>query len=140
MRRIYKLDIAELDEQIKQLDQELKQIKHHLDNLVEFAISYFENLQKKYGKGCERKTEIKEFEVIQAKQVAIVNAKLYVNREEGFIGTSLRKDEFLFDCSDLEDILAITRSGILKVVKVADKNFIGKDIMHIAIFHKKLYT
>lgn len=136
VRRIYKLDIAELDEQIKQLDQELKQIKHHLDNLVEFAISYFENLQKKYGKGRERKTEIKEFEVIQAKQVAIVNAKLYVNREEGFIGTSLRKDEFLFDCSDLEDILAITRSGILKVVKVADKTFIGKDIMHIAIFHK----
>ncbi|NDB54111.1 MAG: DNA gyrase/topoisomerase IV subunit A, partial [Chitinophagaceae bacterium] len=136
VRRIYKLDIAELDEQIKQLEQELKQIKHHLDNLVEFAISYYENLQKKYGKGRERKTEIKEFEVIQAKQVAIVNTKLYVNREEGFIGTSLRKDEFLFDCSDLDDILAITRSGILKVVKVADKTFIGKDIIHVAIFHK----
>ncbi|MFZ9878436.1 MAG: DNA gyrase/topoisomerase IV subunit A, partial [Chitinophagaceae bacterium] len=136
VRRIYKLDIAELDEQIKQLEQELKQIKHHLDNLVEFAISYYENLQKKYGKGRERKTEIKEFEVIQAKQVAIVNTKLYVNREEGFIGTSLRKDEFLFDCSNLDDILAITRSGILKVVKVADKTFIGKDIIHVAIFHK----
>ncbi len=136
VRRIYKLDIAELDEQIKQLDQELKQIKHNLDNLVEFAVSYYENLQKKYGKGRERKTEIKEFEVIQAKQVAIVNTKLYVNREEGFIGTSLRKDEFLFDCSDLDDILAITRSGILKVVKVADKTFIGKDIIHVAIFHK----
>ena len=136
VRRIYRLDIAELEEQIKQLDSELKQIKHDLDHLVEFSIAYYENLQKKYGKGRERKTEIKEFEVIQAKQVAIVNTKLYVNREEGFIGTSLRKDELLFDCSDLDDILAITRSGILKVVKVADKTFIGKDILHLAIFHK----
>lgn len=136
VRRIYRLDIAELEDQIKQLDQELKQIKHDLDHLVEFTIAYYENLQKKYGKGRERKTEIKEFEVIQAKQVAIVNTKLYVNRDEGFIGTSLRKDEFLFDCSDLDDILAITRSGILKVVKVADKTFIGKDIIHVAIFHK----
>lgn len=136
VRRIYRLDIAELEEQIKQLDSELKQIKHDLDHLVEFSIAYYENLQKKYGKGRERKTEIKEFEVIQAKQVAIINTKLYVNREEGFIGTSLRKDELLFDCSDLDDILAITRAGILKVVKVADKTFIGKDILHVAIFHK----
>lgn len=136
VRRIYKLDIDELDQQIKSLEEELKQIKHDLEHLVEYTISYYENLQKKYGKGRERKTEIREFEVIQAKQVAIVNTKIYVNREEGFIGTSLRKDEYLFDCSDLDDILVITRSGILKVVKVADKTFIGKDIIHVAVFHK----
>jgi len=136
VRRIYRLDIAELDAQIKQLEADLKQVKHDLDNLVDYTIAYYENLQKKYGKGRERKTEIKQFEVIQAKQVAIANTKLYVNREEGFIGTGLRKDEYLFDCSDLDDILAITRRGILKVVKVAEKSFIGKDILHIAIFHK----
>ena len=112
VRRIYRLDIAELDAQIKQLEAELKQVKHDLDNLVDYTVAYYENLQKKYGKGRERKTELKQFEVIQAKQVAIVNAKLYVNREEGFIGTGLRKDEYLFDCSDLDDIIAITRRGI----------------------------
>ena len=136
VRRIYRLDIAELDAQIKQLEAELKQVKHDLDNLVDYTVAYYENLQKKYGKGRERKTELKQFEVIQAKQVAIVNTKLYVNREEGFIGTGLRKDEYLFDCSDLDDIIAITRRGILKVVKVSEKSFIGKDILHVAIFHK----
>lgn len=136
VRRIYRLDIAELEAQIKQLEAELKQVRHDLDNLIDYAVSYYENLQKKYGKGRERKTEIKQFEVIQAKQVAIVNTKLYVNREEGFIGTGLRKDEYLFDCSDLDDIIAITRRGILKVVKVTEKSFIGKDILHVAIFHK----
>jgi topoisomerase-4 subunit A len=136
VRRIYRLDIAELEAQIKQIETELKQVKHDLENLIDYTVAYYENLQKKYGKGCERKTEIKQFEVIQAKQVAIVNTKLYVNREEGFIGTGLRKDEYLFDCSDLDDIIAITRRGILKVVKVAEKSFIGKDILHVAIFHK----
>ena len=136
VRRIYRLDIAELEAQIKQLETELKQVKHDLENLIDYTVAYYENLQKKYGKGRERKTEIKQFEVIQAKQVAIVNTKLYVNREEGFIGTGLRKDEYLFDCSDLDDIIAITRRGILKVVKVAEKSFIGKDILHVAIFHK----
>ena len=136
VRRIYRLDIAELEAQIKQLETELKKVKHDLENLIDYTVAYYENLQKKYGKGRERKTEIKQFEVIQAKQVAIVNTKLYVNREEGFIGTGLRKDEYLFDCSDLDDIIAITRRGILKVVKVAEKSFIGKDILHVAIFHK----
>lgn len=136
VRRIYRLDIAALEAQIKQLEAELKQVKHDLENLVDYTVAYYDNLQKKYGKGRERKTEIKQFEVIQAKQVAIVNTKLYVNREEGFIGTGLRKDEYLFDCSDLDDIIAITRRGILKVVKVAEKSFIGKDILHVAIFHK----
>jgi len=136
VRRIYKLDIDELNDQIKSLDAEIRQVKYDLNNLVDFAVAYFENLLKKYGKGKERKTELRQFEVIEAKQVAIANAKLYVNREEGFIGTGLRKDEFLFDCSDLDDIIAFTRGGIMKVVKVADKAFIGKDIVHVAVFQK----
>lgn len=136
VRRIYKLDIDELNDQIKALDAEIKQVKHDLANLVDFAVAYFENLLKKYGKGRERRTEIRQFEVIEAKQVAIANTKLYVNREEGFIGTGLKKDEFLFDCTDLDDIIAFSKRGIMKVVKVADKAFIGKDILHVAVFQK----
>ncbi|HTD94082.1 MAG TPA: DNA gyrase/topoisomerase IV subunit A, partial [Chitinophagaceae bacterium] len=104
VRRIYRLDIDELNAQIKGLEGEIKQVKHDLANLVDYAVSYYENLLKKYGKGRERKTEIKQFEIIEAKQVAIANIKLYVNREEGFIGTSLKKDEFVLECSDLDDI------------------------------------
>ena len=136
VRRIYKLDIDELNEQIRELEAAMKQVRHDLDNLVDFAVAYYEGLLKKYGKGRERRTEIKEFEVIEAKQVAIANTKLYVNREEGFIGTGLKKDELLFECSDLDDIIAITRRGILKVVKVSEKAFIGKDVLHVAIFQK----
>ncbi|HJU45635.1 MAG TPA: DNA gyrase/topoisomerase IV subunit A, partial [Chitinophagaceae bacterium] len=133
VRRIYKLDIDELNEQIKNLEAEIKQVKHDLEHLVEFTIAYYEGLLKKYGKGRERKTEIKLFDTIQAKQVAIANVKLYVNRADGFIGTGLKKDEFVADCSDLDDVIAFTRSGTMKVVKVSDKVFIGKDIIHIAI-------
>lgn len=136
VRRIYKLDIDELNAQIKGLEAEIKQVKYDLNNLVDYAVAYYENLQKKYGKGRERKTEIRQFEVIEAKQVAIANTKLYVNREEGFIGTSLKKDEFLFECSDLDDIIAFAKNGIMKVVKVTDKVFIGKDILHAAVFQK----
>src|SRR5437867_6650642 len=136
VRRIYKLDIEELDAQIKGLESEIKQVKHDLNNLIDYAVEYFENLLKKYGKNRERKTEIKAFEIIEARQVAIINTKLYVNREEGFIGTGLKKDEFIFDCSYLDDIIAFTRRGIMKVVKVADKTFIGKDILHVAVFQK----
>lgn len=136
VRRIYKLDIDELNEQIRDLEASMKQVRHDLDNLVDFAVAYYEGLLKKYGKGKERRTEIKEFEVIEAKQVAIANTKLYVNREEGFIGTGLKKDELLFECSDLDDIIAITKRGTLKVVKVAEKSFIGKDILQVAIFQK----
>jgi topoisomerase-4 subunit A len=136
VRRIYKLDIDELNEQIKDLEAQIKQVKHDLANLNDYAIAYFEALLKKYGKGKERKTEIKVFEVIEAKQVAIANTRLYINRDEGFIGTSLKKDEFLVECSDLDDIIAFTKRGIMKVVKVQDKVFIGKDILHAAIFRK----
>ena len=136
VRRIYKLDIDELNAQIKGLEKEMKQVRYDLDHLVDFTVSYFENLLKKYGKGKERKTEIKQFEAIQAKQVAIANIKLYVNRADGFVGTSLKKDEFVADCSDLDDVIAFTKAGKMKVIRVSDKSFIGKDIIHIAIFRK----
>ena len=127
VRRIYRLDIDELNTQIKALEADMKQVRHDLNNLVDFAVAYFDNLLKKYGKGRERKTEIKLFEAIQAQQVAIANVKLYVNRADGFIGT---------DCSDLDDIIAFTKSGKMKVVKVADKAFIGKDILYVGVFGK----
>src|SRR5688572_19501317 len=136
VRRIYKLDIDELNDQIKGLEAEIKSVKHDLNNLVDYAVTYYENLLKKYGKGRERKTEIKQFEVIEAKNVTIANTKLYVNREEGFIGTGLKKDEFAFDCSDLDDIIAFTKRGIMKVVKVQEKVFIGEDIIHVAVSKK----
>jgi topoisomerase-4 subunit A len=136
VRRIYKLDIDELNEQIKGLEAEIKQVKYDLNNLVDYAVAYYENLLKKYGNGRERKTEIKQFEIIEAKAVAIANTKLYMNREEGFIGTGLKKDELLFECSDIDDIIAFSKRGIMKVVKVSDKTFIGKDILHAAIFQK----
>jgi len=136
VRRIYKLDIEELNAQIKSLEAEIKQVKFDLNNLVDFAVNYFEELLRKYGKGRERKTEIRPFEAIQAKQVAIANTKIYVNRSEGFIGTSLKKDEFVTEASDLDDLIAFTRAGTMKIVKVAEKSFIGKDIVHVGIFRK----
>lgn len=136
VRRIYKLDIDELNAQISGLEAQIKQVKFDLEHLNEYAIAYFEGLLKKYGKGKERKTEIRQFEIIEAKHVAIANTRLYINREEGFIGTSLKKDEFLLECSDLDDIIAFTKRGIMKVVKVQDKVFIGKDILHAAVFRK----
>ncbi|MBC7536323.1 MAG: DNA gyrase/topoisomerase IV subunit A, partial [Ferruginibacter sp.] len=136
VRRIYRLDIDELNEQIKNLEAEIKKVKHELANLVDYAVAYYENLLKKYGKGRERKTEIKLFDVIQAKTVAIANTKIYVNVADGFIGTGLKKDELIAEVSDLDDIIAFTRGGIMKVVKVSDKVFIGKDIIHVAVFQK----
>ncbi len=136
VRRIYRLDINELNEQIKAIEADIKQVKFDLDNLTDFAVSYFEALLKKYGKGRERKTILKEFDTIQVKHVAIANTKLYLNRSEGFIGTGLKKDEFLCECSDYDDIIAFTKGGTMKVVKVSDKVFIGKDIIHAAVFEK----
>lgn len=136
VRRIYKLDIDDLINQIKGIEADIKQVKYDLEHLTEFAIAYFENLLQKYGKGRERKTEIRPFDTIKVQQVAIANAKLYMNREEGFVGTSLKKDEFVCDCSYLDDIIVFTKRGIMKVVKVGDKTFIGKDIIYAAIFKK----
>ena len=136
VRRIYRLDIQDLINQIKAVEEEIDNVNHHLTHLTDFTIAYFENLLKKYAKGKERKTIIKAFDTIQAKDVVIANTKLYVNYSEGFIGTSLKKDEFLCECSNLDDIIAFTKSGKMKVVKVADKVFIGKDIIYANVFQK----
>ncbi|MEN8798180.1 MAG: DNA gyrase/topoisomerase IV subunit A, partial [Flavobacteriaceae bacterium] len=109
----------------------------HLDNLVAYAIDYFRDLKKKYGKGRERKSEIRIFDDIEATKVVIRNTKLYVNREEGFIGTSLRRDEYVTDCSDIDDIIVFTKSGQMMITKVDAKTFIGKNIIHVAVFKKK---
>ncbi len=136
VRRIYRLDIKELNDQILQIEAGISEVEHNLDNLTDFAVAYFENLLKKYGKDRTRRTTIKEFDTIQVKQVAIANTKLYINRAEGFIGTGLKKDELLCECSDYDDIIAFTKAGGMKVVRVADKVFIGKDIIHAAVFRK----
>jgi len=136
VRRIYRLDINELNEQIKGIEADIKQVKYDLDHMVDFTVSYYENLLKKYGKGRERVTEIKTFDTIQVQQVAIANTKIYVNRADGFIGTSLKKDEFVADCSDLDNIIVFRRDGKMLVTKVADKTFVGKDIIHIDVFRK----
>jgi len=136
VRRIYKLDIDELNEQINKLEDDIKQAKYDLEHLVDYSVAYYDGLLKKYGKGKERKTEIKLFDTIQAKTVAIANTRIYVNRAEGFIGTALKRDELVAECSDLDDIIAFTKTGKMKVVKVADKTFIGKDIIHVDVFKK----
>ncbi len=136
VRRIYKLDIDELNAQIKGIEADIKQVKHDLANLVDYAVAYFNSLLTKFGKGKERKTEIKLFDTIKVQQVAIANTKLYMNRAEGFIGTSLKKDELITEVSDIDDIIVFTKRGLMKVVKVGEKTFIGKDIIHAAVFTK----
>jgi topoisomerase IV subunit A len=134
--RITRFDSIKAEDQMKELEQKIATVKGHLANLVEYAIEYFKNLKKKYGAGKERKTETKQLETIVASEVVMANEKLYVDRAEGFIGTGLKKDEFVCDCSDIDDIIAFTKEGKLKVFKVADKTFVGKDIIHVAIFKK----
>lgn len=136
MIRITRFDSIKAEEMMKELDEKIAQVKHHLANLIDFAVEYFKNLKKKYGEGKERKTETKQLETIIATQVVMANEKLYMNRAEGFVGTSLKKDEFICDCSDIDDIIAFTKEGKMKVFKVSDKTFVGKDIVHVAIFKK----
>jgi topoisomerase IV subunit A len=136
VRRIYRLDIDELIDQIRGIEKEIADTQHHLAHLTDYAVAYFEGLRQRYGKDRQRRTEVRPFDVIQARQVAIANAKLYVNRAEGFIGTGLKKDEFVCDCSDLDDIIAFTRRGIMKVFRAGDKVYVGKDIIHVAVFNK----
>ena len=136
MIRITRFDTIKAEEHMKELDAKIEVVKSHLANLIDYAVEYFKNLKKKYGVGKERKTETKELETIVATQVIMANEKLYVNRAEGFAGKNLKKDEFVCDCSDLDDIIAFTKDGKMKVFKVADKVFVGKDIIYIAIFKK----
>ncbi|WP_035094906.1 DNA gyrase/topoisomerase IV subunit A [Aquimarina megaterium] len=137
IKRISKFDIDKAQQKIEALEEDIAQVKHNLEHLIEFAIDYFKRLKTTYGKGKERKTEIKIFDDIEATKVVIRNTKLYVNREEGFIGTSLRRDEYVADCSDIDDIICFTGEGKLMITKVGSKTFIGKNIIHVAVFKKK---
>lgn len=136
IKRISKFDGFKADEHIRNLEEELVLVQHHLDHIVDYAVEYFKNLKKKYGKGRERKTEIKAFEVINATTVAVANEKLYVNREEGFAGYNMKKDEYVCDCSDIDDIIVFREDGSMSVSKVSDKAFVGKGIIYISIFRK----
>ncbi|MBS1619338.1 MAG: DNA gyrase/topoisomerase IV subunit A [Bacteroidetes bacterium] len=136
IKRISKFDAFKADEEIRGLEATMKQVAHDLEHLNDFAIAFFEELLKKYGKGRERRTEVKGFETIEVKHVVANNSKLYVNRAEGFLGTGLKKDEFVCDCSDIDDIIAITRAGKMMVTRLGDKKFVGKDIIYIAVWQK----
>ncbi len=137
IKRISKFDLDKAQQKIEALEDEIAQVKHHLEHLIEFAIAYFEKLKKDYGQGRERKTEIRLFEDIEATKVVIRNTKLYVNRKEGFIGTALKKDEYVTDCSDIDDIICFMQDGTMMVTKVDTKTFVGKNIIHVAVFKKK---
>lgn len=136
MSSITRFDVKKVDEQIAGLEAEIKQVRHHLRHLTDYAIAWFEKLKEKYGKGRERKTELRVFDRVEATQVALANVKLYVNRADGFIGTGLRKDEYVGDCSDIDDIISFRSDGKCIVTKVQDKVFVGKDIIHVGVFKK----
>jgi topoisomerase-4 subunit A len=136
IKRISKFDAFKADELMRKLEEELKEVNYNLKHLTEYAIKYYEDLLAKYGKGRERKTEIQAFDTIEATVVAANNAKLYVNRADGFVGFGLKKDEFVCDCSDLDDIIAFKRDGTCVVSKIQDKVFMGKDIIHVAVYRK----
>ncbi len=136
IKRISKFSSFKADELIARIEGEIEEVDNHLNHLVDYAINYYKQIKKKYAKGKERKTEIRNFDTIQATMVAAANQKLYLNREEGFIGTSLRKDEFVCECSDIDDIIAFRADGVVMITKVANKVFIGKDIIHVAVFKK----
>ncbi len=136
MIRITRFDSDKADDFISKLEDEMKEVQHHLDNLIDFAIDYFTRLKDKYGKGRERQTELRSFENIEATKVVLRNTKLYVNKEEGFFGTGLKKDEYVADCSDIDDVIVFLRDGKMMISKVDDKKFVGKDIIHIAVFDK----
>ncbi|MEX6625609.1 DNA gyrase/topoisomerase IV subunit A [Tenacibaculum salmonis] len=137
IKKISKFDIDKAKQYIEGLEDKIAEVKHHLDNLITFAIDYFKGLKTKYGKGHERKTEIKIFDDIVATKVVMRNTKLYVNIEEGFVGTSLKKDKYVDDCADIDDIIIFKDNGTMMVTKVASKTFVGKGIIHVAIFKKR---
>ncbi|MBN2212760.1 MAG: DNA gyrase/topoisomerase IV subunit A [Bacteroidales bacterium] len=136
IKRISKYSTIRADEQIKNIESEIKKVKASIKNIVPYTIKYFTRIKEKYGKGRERKTEIRSFDTIEATKVVVANEKLYVNRAEGFIGTSLKKDELVCDCSDIDDVIVIRRDGSYQITRVSEKFFAGKDIMHVAVFKK----
>ncbi len=136
IKRITKFDLDKAKNDILKLEERIKEVKYNLNNLTDYAIAYFKKLKKNYGKEFKRRTEIKTFENIEAKKVVVASKKLYVNRKEGFIGTTLRKDEYVCDCSDIDDIIAFKKDGSMIKTKVDDKTFVGKDIIHCGVFKK----
>jgi len=136
IKKISKFDIDKAKQFIESLEDKIAVVKNHLANLIDFAIDYFKNLKTKYGKGKERKTEIRLFDDIVATKVVMRNTKLYVNREEGFVGTSLKRDEYVDDCADIDDVIVFRKDGVMLITKVDAKTFVGKDIIHIAVFKK----
>jgi topoisomerase-4 subunit A len=136
IKRISKFDVRKADEHIKGIETEIEEVKNHLKNIIPFAINYFRQIKKKYGKGRERKTELRSFDTIEATKVVANNAKLYVNYKEGFIGTGLKKDEFISDCSDIDDVIVIRKDGVYLITKVAEKVFVGNDILYAQVFLK----
>jgi topoisomerase IV subunit A len=136
IKRISRFDVKKADEHIKGIETEIEEVKNHLKNIIPFTINYFRQIKKKYGKGRERKTELRSFDTIEATKVVANNAKLYVNYKEGFIGTSLKKDEFICDCSDIDDVIVIRKDGVYLITKVAEKIFVGNDILYAQVFLK----
>lgn len=136
IKRISKYNKFKADELLRSIEEELAEVEHHLQHLTPYAIAYFKDLLKKYGKDRERKTEIANFGVINAASVVINNAKLYINSAEGFLGYGLKKDEFLEECSDMDDVIVFYKDGSYKVVRIADKVFVGKNPLHVAIWKK----
>ena len=137
IKRISKFDSDKANQRIEDIEGAMAEVKHHLSNLVTYAINYFKKLKTDYGKDKERKTELRIFDDVDATKVVNRNTKLFVNREEGFVGTALKKDEYVCDCSDIDDIIIFTQSGQAVVTKVDGKTFVGKDIIHVAVFKKK---
>ena len=137
MKRILKFSSEEADHYIRSLNEEIAVVKHNIEHIIPYSIAYYERIKAKYGKGRERKTEIRNFENIEAAKVVIANEKLYINREEGFIGTALKKDEFICECSDMDDVIVFKKDGTYYVTKVADKIFVGKDVQYVNVFKKK---
>lgn len=136
IKRISRYDSFKADELLKDLEKQLKETEHHLKHLTDYAVSYYQALLDKYGKGRERRTEIKGFESVTATEVIAINQKLYVNRTDGFVGWGLKRDEYICDCSELDDILVIRRDGIALVKKIQEKTFMGKDILYAGVFKK----
>ncbi len=136
IKRITKFDIKKADEYIRGLEEEIKEVQNHLDHIIEYAINYYKQIRKKHGDGRDRKTEIRNLDSIAATQVVVANRKLYVNREEGFIGTGLKKDEYVSECSDIDEVIVFLRDGKYIITKADDKVFVGKDIIHVAVFKR----
>ncbi len=136
IKRISRFDLDKAQEKLDALEGDIEKVKYNIEHIIDFTIAFFTTLKEKYGKGRERKTELRSFDNIEATKVVLRNQKLYVNKEEGFIGTALRKDEYIADCSDIDDVIVFLRDGSMIVSKIEEKKFVGKDIIHAAVFNK----